>query len=287
MKKIFSVSSTIDDRYHVMQILGIQIKTRKNWYKLSQQIDRIIQDKVCIAQEIKTVHSASFTKYKNINAGKNVTIIGSGPTLKYYNNEADYENITLNLTVFSERIKSKYMFSHDAFILLKRMPDFIDRIKGLDCIKFVGHSLNPYYMHYPEIIDEQKYNIYRYYVSRRAMDTYTDITSHPFLARGSVAFPALDFALYTHPKKIYLVGLDTAPNGHAFCKNTKIMPDSLKRMLYGYKKLKTFAAIHYPDIEIISVNPVGLIGMFKDVYTHTYVNENPELFKKMKNINYI
>ena len=31
-------------------------------------------------------------------------------------------------------------------------------------------------------------------------------------------------------------------------------------------KLKKFAKTYYPDTEIISVNPVGLKGIFKDVY---------------------
>ena len=55
---------------------------------------------------------------------------------------------------------------------------------------------------------------------------------------------------------------------------------NLNKMLTGYKKLKKFIDIYYPDIEIISVNPVGLKGLFKDVYTQSYVDEHPELLNK-------
>ena len=37
-----------------------------------------------------------------------------------------------------------------------------------------------------------------------------------------------------------------------------------QRILIGYKKIKQFAACYYPDTEIISINPVGLRGLFKD-----------------------
>ena len=34
-----------------------------------------------------------------------------------------------------------------------------------------------------------------------------------------------------------------------------------------YKLMKEFAGLHYPETEIISVNPVGLKGIFKEIYT--------------------
>lgn len=36
----------------------------------------------------------------------------------------------------------------------------------------------------------------------------------------------------------------------------------------------------YPDMEIISVNPVGLKGLFRDVYTESYLNDHPEIDRK-------
>ena len=32
-----------------------------------------------------------------------------------------------------------------------------------------------------------------------------------------------------------------------------------------------------PDIEIISINPVGLKGLFHDVYTEEYLIDHPEI----------
>ena len=93
----------------------------------------------------------------------------------------------------------------------------------------------------------------------------------------SVSFPAIQFALYTYPKKIYLIGLDTTQMPNYFGIDN---PYNTTQMIKGYKEFQKFAKIHYPDIEIISINPVGLKGIFKDVYTQSYVDEHPELLEE-------
>jgi hypothetical protein len=35
----------------------------------------------------------------------------------------------------------------------------------------------------------------------------------------------------------------------------------------GWNEFKKFASIYYPKTEIISINPIGLKGLFKDIYT--------------------
>jgi len=52
---------------------------------------------------------------------------------------------------------------------------------------------------------------------------------------------------------------------------------SIPIWIEGYRKLKTYVARYYPDTEIISVNPVGLRGMFQDVYTKSFLNAFPEI----------
>ena len=47
-------------------------------------------------------------------------------------------------------------------------------------------------------------------------------------------------------------------------------------MIEGTEKLKNLRDRIYPDVEIISVNPMGLKGLFRDVYTDDageYVDE--------------
>ena len=91
----------------------------------------------------------------------------------------------------------------------------------------------------------------------------------------SVVFPALHFALYTYPKKIYLVGCDVSDNGHFDTADDSINLSRLNinRMKYGYAKVKEFAEQYYPDTQIISLNPVGLKGLFTDQYTDEFLKD--------------
>ena len=89
---------------------------------------------------------------------------------------------------------------------------------------------------------------------------------------GGDNFPALQFALWTRPKRIYLVGCDCSSLGYCSgildktAAQTKF-PLDVERLLYGWTKMKEFIEKFYPDVEIVSVNPVGLKGMFKDIET--------------------
>ena len=52
--------------------------------------------------------------------------------------------------------------------------------------------------------------------------------------------------------------------------DTYEMDSSIKHQISlfkaGYARVKEFADHYYPDIEIISINPIGLQGLFKDIY---------------------
>lgn len=110
---------------------------------------------------------------------------------------------------------------------------------------------------------------------------HTNIEYYPLMHFHSIIFPAIHFALYTRPKKILLIGCDCADKSHfdgsgLYSKNfgvSSIAP----AWQNGYKEVKKFAERYYPDTEIISVNPVGLKGMFHDVYTESYLDAHPEI----------
>lgn len=45
----------------------------------------------------------------------------------------------------------------------------------------------------------------------------------------------------------------------------------------NYHSFKNFVRSIYPEIEIISINPVKLRGLFRDVYTESYLVNHPEI----------
>ena len=119
----------------------------------------------------------------------------------------------------------------------------------------------------------------RYFLNDRKKSQYplpTDhwihrnICKHGLIDFGSVAFAALHFSLFTYPKRIYLVGCDTSQAGHFYDKPQSRSSLDVRNVKIGYARMKMFARLYYPDTEIISVNPVGLKGLFRDVYTDSY-----------------
>ena len=73
-----------------------------------------------------------------------------------------------------------------------------------------------------------------------------------------------------------MIGCDTSSNGY-FDKNIAQRPSDQEFLLTGYQKLKALRDSIYPDVEIISVNPIGLKGMFRDMYTESYLSKHPEI----------
>ena len=280
LRKIFYVERGATHK--IIYFFGIKIRLKK-FSKKAATIAEHYSREAYAALSVSKLHSQVFPQFKHCNVDKIITIVGCGPSIQYYNNEANYLNIALNKAVLLDNIDWEYIFSFDAAIL-RTCPGYLDIIKQKKGIKFIGKFLNPEFGHnFPEIKDEKKYNIYRYYASNRngmpslkdfEYELHNDLTTYPLPDYWSISFSALAFALWTYPKKIYLVGLDTAQVGNFFDGPSAY---HWKKMIEGYKKMKNFVQIYYPETEIISVNPVGLRGIFKDVYTESYIADHPEL----------
>lgn len=219
-------------------------------------------------------HSKVFPKYKNCNLGKEIVILASGPTLDFYTKMEGKLHLGVNKTFLSNKADLDYLFVQD---YIEDIQTQMDNYKGNNCKKFYGvHYLVPGIAQcHADIANAERY----YFIDCNYNATWAyppDISVMPFNTYSSVVHPAVIFALWTGVSKIYLVGCDTNLNGYS-----KTMPYkdynntlSVDNVLYGWEKLKKYAQEFYPNTEIISINPVGLKGMFKDVYTANYLEAN-------------
>ena len=73
----------------------------------------------------------------------------------------------------------------------------------------------------------------------------------------------MQFIFWTNPRRIFLVGCDCNTNGNLNRTGKNYL--EVDAVLSGWKNIKDFATAFYPDTEIVSVNPVGLKGLFKDI----------------------
>ena len=253
------------------------------WYMrhFDEKITKL-ENGVAEHNEVTAFNTKAFAEFRNAFRGKDIVIVGSGPTSKYYPPIRDAIHIGLNLSWRREGIPIDYLFTIDGYRNLiddAKVEDGFHRIhrrvfvgKIVDrCSENCGNYYESIYLHGPSIV--------RFFVNDCNLDQtiHQDICYHPLADFWSVSFEALHFSLLTYPKRIFLVGCDTSPTGHFYAESDKI-GDIFKRtisvtskfMKVGYARMKMFAKHHYPDTEIISINPVGLRGLFKDVYKDEY-----------------
>lgn len=237
----------------------------------------LLEDQVEWQNDIRAVHTRAFAEYRNAFRDKKVVIVGSGPSAKYYKPISDAIHIALNYSWRREDISFDYLFTGDRYINKEniRVQDGFDRIKDKIFVYMRMASERLRWLDFGEDVSIMD-RVRRFYISsnpdRKSM--CQDICLHPLFIKHSIAEAALDFALFAYPKEIYLVGCDCSNSGYFYKSTAEQLKDNKKlatsSMRVNYARFKTFADQYYPDTEIISINPVGLKGLFKDIYTDEY-----------------
>ena len=239
------------------------------------------------------LHQRTFGEFKNKYYGKSVVLVGAGPTLNYFEPIEDAVYVGVNRTFLYKDISFDYLFAIDKVGLETASDSYYEgffNYTGNNCIKFIGDQNLGKNWQIPESKLIGK-NIRRYKsTSNFTPDKFTlDIESEPLGNFWTVAMQAMQFILYTNPAKVYLVGMDC--NIHSAGHFTGKIPNvstrgsnvqkSDENNIINWRELKNFANIYYPDTEIISVNPVGLKGVFKDIYTNKFLDYK----KGLENVN--
>lgn len=210
-------------------------------------------------------HPEVFSKYKGCHAGRDVVVVGTGPTLDRYSPIPGAVHIGVNRAYMQPGLDLDYLVIQDR---LKVPDESIVNYRSGQCRKFFGvHYLTT---PYPEKMVEQC-GAERYYFDAVSPQTPgksfpLDLAHQPFLVFASTIFVAVELALWTHPRRIYVVGCDCSLNG--YCRAAETGTEQmllLDPMIEGWRKFRDFAQAFYPDVEIISINPVGLKGIFRDM----------------------
>ncbi len=243
------------------------------------------------AQDIRSLHKQTFAKYKDIYTGKDVVVVGCGPTLNCYRMIPEAAHIGVNRAFLSENVELDYLFMQD-FVNIREVISAACEYRKGKCTKFFGlFPVIKHPMHIPDCWAE-KAGALRYYVNEtkelNAEEIFRDIESFPLAHFWAACFQALHFAFHTNPRRIYLVGLDCNFSGYFNKQAQRLGADKhlvtwkenvlhTSFMESGYFKFLNFQKIYYPQTEIISINPVRLRGLYKDVYTEEYIKEHPEI----------
>lgn len=210
--------------------------------------------------------------YRNVHVGRSAVLFLSGPTLaQYVEPEPGLVTCGVNTVIF-HRTDLDYYFLQDvgkdwhenSYVNRKAEYDaFRPRIAKFYgttlCKSLTGGGSIPYQFTHGPLVHNN--NGARIEDPRVPADFSANLAHKPPAAAGSIAFPALQFLLWTGVTRIYIVGADIT-DGRRICED-KPAQDYVKQNHLGrWKEFESWAASAYPEVEIVPLNPVGLRGMF-------------------------
>lgn len=262
----------------------------KNLIKsIKNKIYRRYRDEIEINADIITrivstamLHRQTFLPFKNYCKGqKNIVVCCAGPTLSKYKPIEGAVHIAVNRSFLYEKVDFDFIFAQD-FDGIKMVQEQLINYRPGKCIKFLGVQQEE-----KRIIPESL--ILKCHALKFETDGYiydnglkgsliVDLDARPICNMVNVGQSVMQLALYMNPKNLYIVGSDMS--GNHFAKGNQTDAEEMKQekelhgfwiserenLLLRWNEIKRFAKLYYPDTRIISVNPVGLKGVFEDLY---------------------
>ena len=271
LRKLFKFENNLF--YKTYKILGVKITRRKGKSPLT------IEDLRCYAMAAQV--NSKLEKYRGVFAGKDVLIVGGGPSLRYLNVlPKDTIKIGINRAYQMKNIKFDYLFAQDKFKKQEDIDGFVE-YKSEECTKFIGlHTKQNLIRIRQSTISKIKKRELYVLNNKRPYDTLTpiDISIEPFAWYSGTVFAALQFWLFANAKRIYLAGFDCSNNGHAFSDNIVEYKQAHQYEYWEYFKI--FKDTYFEDTELISINPINLKNLFKNTYTPQYIENNPDIIRE-------
>ena len=247
---------------------------------------RRIDEHTAISIATAKLHEKTFLPYKNYCQGiKDVVVCGAGPSLQDYQPIEGAVHIAVNRAFLYNKVNFDFIFAQD-MDGIRMVQDELIAYRPGTCVKFLALTTAMNSKTIPESL-ALKCNALRFncdlYIYRDGYKSKMvfDIESRALGGMPNVGMSVMQLALYMNPRKIYIVGCDMSGT-HFTNKNMsnaeqererkeleRMWKNEYDKQLEKWAEIKAFAETYYPNTQIISVNPVGLKGMFTDLYQET------------------
>lgn len=242
-----------------------------------------IDEHTALTVSAAQLHQRTFLPYKNYCCGeKDVVVCGAGPSLQKYQPIDGAVHIAVNRSFLYEKVNFDFIFAQD-MDGIRMVQDELIAYRPGQCVKFLAQTTEINSKTIPESL-AIKCNALRfmcdYYIYRDGYHSKMvfDLENRAIGGMPNVGMSVLQLALYMNPRRIYIVGCDMTGTHFVDGNQTKkelsaekkqydsYWENNNKILLNKWEEIKSFAQTYYPETEIISVNPVGLKGMFCDLY---------------------
>lgn len=227
--------------------------------------------------QIAIKHLTSLRPNKNKFKNQEIVLVGCGPSVRYYKLHQKAYYAAVNRAFLYSPIKFDFIFAQDN---LEQEMFAAAQYHGSRCQKFFGCiNKKRYQEEWVKALNIRpipnsyfnREDVIKYYLTPKKFEQ--NIGYKSVADNGGTALSACQILLYLGFRRIWLVGIDNTYDQHFYGGK---MEDFSKQILF-WKQLKHFCEKKYPEVEIISINPMGLKGIFKNVYTREYCTSHPEL----------
>jgi hypothetical protein len=216
---------------------------------------------------IKSNYNKPLEKFKNLHNGDTAILFATGPSLNKYvplanseyyikigvNRIYDYPDILYKLNYYyygsNYYLDEEHRKNIDKVCMNKNITTFASAYENGRSHKDINRGN----------ITPERANELNSIPFENTLDTFTNDVANYCSLGNSIIFPPLQHILYMGIKKIYLVGCD--------CGFTHGKSSDDEHLLYYWRKFVDFKNIYYPEVKIVSINPVSLKGWFdEDIY---------------------
>ncbi len=228
------------------------------------------------------LHQETFAPFKNYCAGKKLVVCGAGPSLQNYKPIESAVHIALNRSFLFDKVDFDFIFAQDWDGVKMVQPQLKDYRPG-KCVKLLGSSCTVQAKEIPESFaiacGALRFNTDSYIYGNGFKSKFVVDVAHSSIgAMPNVGLSVMQFALYMNPEEIYIVGIDCSGTHFSNGNNDDTQVEAERKrmerewaeaqdkLIDKWKEFKAFASLYYPETKIISVNPVGLKGIFEDIF---------------------
>lgn len=289
LKSVLSLASNIN--YKLSKIASItgaptemdrKLSNMESLVEVQTEMNRKLSNMKYII-EAQTLHTKTFAPYKNAFKDRNVVLVCTGPSAKYYEPIEGAIHVGVNGAIYLEGLKLDYLFVQDYTIHQTGNETLVEDAliyQGNSCKKFFGIMPSERLAQIKKHIGRiplryaDGFNISQYLLEDIMFHEIAyDLAREPLGEFGGTVFSTLQFILYTNPKTLYIVGWDCS-SGYAYNKSQFFCPADYQLEILK-KHFIPFIEDQHSDMKIVTINPVGLKGLFSDLYTERYLRDHP------------